>query len=75
MAEDKEKKDPAEAATNVAKKSVGLVETLGCCCLNLAVGLIILFILAIITMIVSAVSNPLDVIANIFDSLWQVISK
>jgi hypothetical protein len=74
MAEDTEKKDPLDVATDKVKKSVGLVESMGCCCLNLGCMLLVLGVLSLISLIVSGITNPLDLISNIFGSIWHSIA-
>ncbi len=74
MAEDNESKDPIDAATDKAKKSVGLVETMGCCCLNLGCFFLILAILSLIAMIIGAVSNPMEVLKALLGSLWGAVT-
>jgi len=75
MAEEKESKDPAEAAIGQAKKAVGLVETMGCCCLNLGCLFYVLSQLALIAMIVGVISNPLEAIPSIISDMWGSLFK
>lgn len=57
-----------------AQKVVGLIETMGCACLNLGCLFLIIGILSLIAMIVGAVTNPLEAIKAILGSLWGAIS-
>ena len=68
---------PAGAPKNLkgAKKSVGIAEGMAVFGLNVGCLLLILFLLSLVAMIVSAITNPLDVIKAIFGSLWQAISN
>lgn len=59
-----------------AKKSVGLTEKMGVGCLNLGCLFIILAVVVLVSMIVSAISNPLSSIENmikLLGTLWNVL--
>lgn len=58
MAEEKDEKDSSDGATDKAKKSVGLFEKMGCCCLNLVVLFLILMFLSFFTIILDTLTNP-----------------
>jgi len=75
MAEEKELKDPAEAAVNKVKKSTGTCESMGCCALNLGCFILILAILSLISMIVGVMSNPLEAVPSIMSDMWGSIFK
>lgn len=73
MAEEKESKDSAEDVAGQAKKSVGLVETMGCCCLNLGCFFLILAFLSLVAMIVGVVSNPLKALSSVVSHFWGLL--
>ena len=75
MAEEKESKDPAEAAANKTKKSVGTCEVMGCCALNLGCFFLILAGLSLVSMIVGVMSNPLEAVPSIISDMWGSIFK
>lgn len=74
MAEDKDSTNLATKAIGKAEEAVGLVEKMGCCCLNLGCLLLILCTLCQIAMIVGVITNPLDAIKEILGSLWGIIT-
>lgn len=71
MAENKENSSPEESAVAVVKKGANLIESMGCCCLNLGCFFQILFTLSLIAMIVQAVSNPLDTLGSLLGDIWN----
>jgi len=75
MAEEKESTDSTEAVASKAKKSIGLVETMGCCCLNLGCFFLILAGLSLVSMIVGVISNPLEALPSIISDIWGSIFK
>jgi hypothetical protein len=64
-----------EASKNSAgaKKSVGLVEKMGVCCLDLGCLFLIIALLSLVAMIVSGITNPLKAIKALFGTLWCAI--
>jgi len=58
-----------------AKKSVGMTEGMAVGCLNIGCLLLILGVLALVSMIVTGLTNPLEAIKNIFGSLWCVLGS
>jgi len=54
-----------------AKKSVGLVESMGCGCLNLGCLLLVLSIACIIAMIAGFWSNPFAAISSLLTGIWH----
>lgn len=70
MAEEKKQAEPATSGVDGLKKVSGLFEVMGCACLNLGCLVLILSVLSLISMIVSGISNPLDLIKSIFGGLW-----
>ena len=53
-----------------AKGMVGLVEKMGCACLNLGCLFLVLGVLSLIALIVSGLTNPLDAIRALLGTLW-----
>ena len=58
-----------------AKRSLGLTEGMGVGCLNIGCLVIFLSVLVVIAMIVTGINNPLEVIKNIFATLWCAIGN
>lgn len=56
-----------------AKKAVGMTEGMAVGCLNFGCLLIVLAVLAVISMIITGLSNPLEAIKDIFGSLWCLL--
>lgn len=56
-----------------AKKAVGMTEGMAVGCLNFGCLLIVLAVLAVISMIITGLSNPLEEIKDIFKSLWCLL--
>ena len=71
MAENIENSSPEEGAVAVVKKGANIVESMGCCCLNLGCMFLLLAQIAIFAMIVKAVSNPLDALGALLSSIWN----
>lgn len=57
------------------KKAVGLIETMGCCCLNLGCLLAILEVLALIALIVGVINNPMEAIKAVVDTFWKFFTR
>lgn len=74
MAENNESSNPIEEGAGKAAKSVGLIEKMGCCCLNLGCLLIVLINLSIISMIVKAVSNPMEALGALLSGIWSAFT-
>ncbi len=74
MAENNESKNPADEGVEKASKFIGLIEKMGCCCLNLGCLLLILAILSIIAMIVKAVSNPMETLGALLSGIWSAFT-
>ncbi len=63
----------AEAAEK-AGKSIGLIENMGCCCMNLGCLFSVIFSLALVAIVVGVVSNPfgsIKIIMDIFVSYFK----
>lgn len=58
-----------------AKRSLGLTEGMGVGCLNMGCLVVFLSVLVVIAMIVTGINNPLEVIKNIFATLWCAIGN
>jgi len=66
--------DSVKKSVGDSKQAAGLlkiVEQAGCGCLNLGCLFLILAIVSLIAMIVSGISNPMEVIKALFGSLWN----
>jgi hypothetical protein len=70
MAGETEKKDSLSDKVDEAAKSVGLIEKMGCACLNLGCLFLVLGVLSIIAMIVGVMVNPLEALKAILGNLW-----
>lgn len=57
-----------------AEKAAGLVESMGCCCLNLGCLLLVLMMLSLLALIVGVVENPLVAVMEGVKSLWHAIT-
>ncbi len=68
-------KDKAPKELDAPKKAIGLVENMGCCCLNLGCVLTIIMILSLFAMIAAALSNPLQVGWEIMKVVFQIIKS
>lgn len=66
--------DGAPKNIEIAKKSVGMTEGMAVFGLNLGCLILVLAILSIVSMIVSAVENPLGSIWKIFGDLWHAVA-
>lgn len=71
MAENKENSSPEESTVAVAKKGANIIESMGCCCLNLGCFFQILLTLSLLAMIANVVSNPLDALGSLLSSIWN----
>ncbi len=74
MAEKNEPKKPAEEGVEAATKSIGLIEKMGCCCLNLGCLLVVLLTLSIIAMIVKVISNPMEALSAALSYVWSAFT-
>lgn len=61
----------AKSFGKAAKKSTGLVEKMGCGCLNLGCLLIVLLIACVIALIAGFFDNPFKALAYILGSIWH----
>lgn len=59
---------PAEEAA----KSVGLVEKMGCCCVNFGCFLLVLSVLVLISLILKVIENPMSALGAILSYLWEL---
>ncbi|MEI6529542.1 MAG: hypothetical protein WCN88_04060 [Candidatus Falkowbacteria bacterium] len=71
MVENIENSSPEEGAVAVVKKGANIIESMGCCCLNLGCMLLLLAQIAIIAMIVKVVSNPFEALGALLSSIWS----
>ena len=67
--------DSVKIPSEKAGKMAGLIETMGCGCLNCGCFLLVLSVLAIIAMIVGVVTNPLEAIKALLGALWGAIKS
>jgi len=57
------------------KKAIGLVENMGCCCLNLGCLLLVIMLMSLFAMIAAALSNPLQAGWEIMKVVFQIIKN
>jgi len=55
----------------MARKSAGLIETMGCACLDLLVLFIIIFLFSLIAMMLGVIENPLRAVSAALGYLWN----
>jgi len=72
--ENNESKNPADEGVEKASKFIGLLEKMGCCCLNLSCLLIVLLNLSLIAMIVKVVSNPMEALGALLSGIWSAFT-
>ncbi|MFA5131471.1 MAG: hypothetical protein WC467_03525 [Patescibacteria group bacterium] len=73
MAGENSSENVSENPMAEATKAVGIGEKAGCCCLNLGCLFIVLGVLALISMIVSGIANPLDALSIALGTLWHAL--
>ncbi len=71
MAVENSSSSSAENPLAGATKAVGIGEKAGCCCLNLGCLFIVLGVLALVSMIVSGITNPIDALSASLGTLWH----
>ena len=67
-------KDKAPKELDAPKKSIGLVENMGCCCLNLGCLLLILATVSLIAMIDGVINNPMKAVMATIESIWNALT-
>jgi hypothetical protein len=73
--DDKAADGVAKKAVEGVTKTVGLVETMGCCCLNLGCLFLILGVLSIIALISNYFANPFAALGQILKDIWDSWKK
>ena len=66
--------DETAGKIEAPKKAIGLIESMGCCCLNLGCLLLVLASLSLVAMIVGVINNPMEFVMAMIKSIWQAVT-